>query len=41
MSLTAYWRFIFGAILAFLVIVAPGGITGVVSSMLKKEKSGP
>ena len=40
MSLTTYWRFIFGAILAFLVIVAPGGIAGVISSLVKKEKSG-
>jgi len=39
MSLTAYWRFIFGAILAFIVIVAPGGIAGVISSLVKKEKS--
>ncbi len=38
MSLTTYWRFIFGAILAFLVIVAPGGIAGVISSLVKKEK---
>jgi branched-chain amino acid transport system permease protein len=40
MSLTAYWRFIFGAILAFIVIVAPGGIAGVISSLVKKEKRG-
>ena len=40
MSLTTYWRFIFGAILAFLVIVAPGGIAGVISSLVKKEKRG-
>ena len=38
MSLTTYWRFIFGAILAFLVIVAPGGIAGMISSLVKKEK---
>jgi branched-chain amino acid transport system permease protein len=38
MSLTTYWRFIFGAILAFLVIVAPGGIAGVISSLVKKGK---
>lgn len=40
MSLTTYWRFIFGAILAFIVIIAPGGIAGVISSLVKKEKSG-
>jgi len=40
MSLTAYWRFIFGAILAFIVIVAPGGIAGVISSLVKKESGG-
>jgi branched-chain amino acid transport system permease protein len=38
MSLTAYWRFIFGAILAFLVIVAPGGIAGVIGSLVKRGK---
>jgi branched-chain amino acid transport system permease protein len=40
MSLTTYWRFIFGAILAFIVIIAPGGIAGVISSLVKKEKRG-
>ncbi|MGZ3604430.1 MAG: branched-chain amino acid ABC transporter permease [Thermodesulfobacteriota bacterium] len=39
MSLTAYWRFIFGGILAFIVIAAPGGIAGVISSLLKGRKS--
>lgn len=38
MSLTTYWRFIFGAILAFVVIVAPGGIAGMISSFIKKEE---
>jgi branched-chain amino acid transport system permease protein len=38
MSLIPYWRFIFGAMLAFIVIVAPGGIAGVISSLVKKEK---
>jgi branched-chain amino acid transport system permease protein len=40
MSLLYYWRFCFGAILVFIVIVAPGGIAGVISSLVKKEKSG-
>lgn len=40
MSLTAYWRFIFGAILAFIVIVAPGGIAGMISSFVKKGGNG-
>ncbi len=39
MSLTAYWRFIFGGILAFIVIAAPGGIAGVISSLVKRRKS--
>jgi branched-chain amino acid transport system permease protein len=39
MSLTAYWRFIFGAILAFIVIAAPGGIAGLISSVVKRRKS--
>jgi len=37
MSLIPYWRFVFGAILAFMVIVAPGGIAGVITSLMKKE----
>src|SRR5262249_57122036 len=28
MSVVAYWRLIFGAILAFIVIFAPGGLMG-------------
>ncbi len=39
MSLTAYWRFIFGGILAFIVIAAPGGIAGVISSFVKRRQS--
>jgi len=39
MSLTQYWRFIFGGILAFIVIAAPGGIAGVISSLAKRRKS--
>ncbi len=39
MSLTTYWRFIFGGILAFIVIAAPGGIAGVISSFAKRRKS--
>jgi branched-chain amino acid transport system permease protein len=37
-SMTEYWRFIFGGLLAFIVIIAPGGIAGVISSLVKKEK---
>jgi branched-chain amino acid transport system permease protein len=40
MSLTTYWRFIFGGILAFIVIVAPGGIAGVISSLTKRRTRG-
>ena len=40
MSLTVYWRFIFGAILAFIVIAAPGGIVGVTGSLLKRRERG-
>ena len=40
MSLIPYWRFIFGAMLAFIVIVAPGGVAGVISTLVKKEKRG-
>ena len=39
MSLTAYWRFIFGGILAFIVIAAPGGIAGMISSLARRRKS--
>jgi branched-chain amino acid transport system permease protein len=39
MSLTAYWRFIFGGILAFIVIAAPGGIAGVISSLVSWRRS--
>lgn len=37
MSLIPYWRFVFGAILAFVVIVAPGGVAGVISALMRKE----
>ena len=39
MSLTTYWRFIFGGILAFIVVVAPGGIAGVIGSFVKRRKN--
>ena len=38
MSLIHYWRFVFGAILAFIVIAAPGGVAGVINTLLKKER---
>jgi branched-chain amino acid transport system permease protein len=34
MSLTAYWRFIFGGILAFIVIAAPGGVAGAINALV-------
>jgi branched-chain amino acid transport system permease protein len=37
MSMIPYWRFVFGAILAFIVIVAPGGVAGFIGSLSKKE----
>ena len=37
MSLLHYWRFVFGALLAFIVILAPGGVAGIIGSLLKKE----
>lgn len=40
MSLIPYWRFVFGAILAFMVIVAPGGVAGVISSLTKRGEKG-
>jgi branched-chain amino acid transport system permease protein len=40
MSLTSYWRFIFGAILTFVVIVAPGGIAGLIGSLAKRSVRG-
>jgi branched-chain amino acid transport system permease protein len=38
MSLTAYWRLIFGAILAMLVIFAPEGLMGLISGRLMRWK---
>lgn len=41
MSLLQYWRFVFGAMLALIVIVAPGGMAAIVGSLFslfKKEK---
>jgi len=37
MSLTTYWRFIFGAILTLIVIAAPGGIAAVIGSLGKRR----
>ncbi|MGA2463809.1 MAG: branched-chain amino acid ABC transporter permease [Thermodesulfobacteriota bacterium] len=36
MSITQYWRIIFGIILAFIVIVAPGGLIGVMEYFMKR-----
>jgi branched-chain amino acid transport system permease protein len=38
MSLIPYWRLVFGAMLAFIVIVAPGGVAGVITTLIKREK---
>jgi len=38
MSLIPYWRFIFGALLALIVIFAPEGVAGAVGSFLKQER---
>jgi len=42
MSLLHYWRFVFGAILAFIVIAAPGGLAGAIELLLKsyRQKGG-
>ncbi len=37
MSLTQYWRFVFGAVLAAIVILAPRGLMGVASGLVKKR----
>jgi branched-chain amino acid transport system permease protein len=36
MSLVPYWRFVFGAILLLLVIFAPTGLVGILTSLSKK-----
>ncbi len=38
MSLIPYWRLVFGAMLAFIVIVAPGGVAGVITTLIEREK---
>lgn len=38
MSLLHYWRFVFGAILAFIVIVAPGGLTGAIELVVNRYR---
>jgi ABC-type branched-subunit amino acid transport system permease subunit len=37
MSFLHYWRFVFGAILAFIVIVTPEGIAGVISTKIREQ----
>jgi branched-chain amino acid transport system permease protein len=39
MSVVSYWRLIFGAILAFLVIFAPGGLMGLFAGRRAGEVS--
>jgi branched-chain amino acid transport system permease protein len=36
MSLLHYWRFVFGAILAFIVIAAPGGLAGAIELVVNR-----
>jgi branched-chain amino acid transport system permease protein len=36
MSLLHYWRFVFGAILAFIVIAAPGGLAGAIELIVNR-----
>ena len=38
MSITQYWRIIFGGILAFIVIAAPGGLVGIIELLVKKVR---
>jgi len=40
MSLIPYWRFVFGAMLALIVIFAPDGVAGVIRSFAQKETRG-
>ncbi len=39
MSITQYWRIIFGGILAFIVIAAPGGLAGIIEFSVKKVRN--
>lgn len=39
MSITQYWRIIFGGILAFIVIVAPVGLVGIIELLVKKARN--
>jgi len=36
-SLTQYWRFVLGAILALIVIAAPGGIAGLIDQLPRRS----
>jgi branched-chain amino acid transport system permease protein len=38
MSLLHYWRFVFGALLVLIVILAPGGVAAIIGSLFKKEE---
>lgn len=41
MSLLHYWRFVFGAILAFIVIAAPGGLAGGIELFMNRVRQKP
>jgi branched-chain amino acid transport system permease protein len=38
MSKTEYWRFVFGAILAVIVVFAPGGLMGLLTRSLASRR---
>jgi branched-chain amino acid transport system permease protein len=38
MSKTEYWRFVFGAILALIVVFAPGGLMGLLTRSLASRR---
>jgi len=39
MSITQYWRIIFGGILAFIVIAAPTGLVGIIELLVQKLRN--
>jgi ABC-type branched-subunit amino acid transport system permease subunit len=39
MSITQYWRIIFGGILAIIVIAAPGGLAGIIELSFNKVRN--
>jgi branched-chain amino acid transport system permease protein len=41
MSVTQYWRFVMGAVLVFLVVFVPQGLSGTVAALVKRRSGGP